>query len=165
MHWDRKILAFGLCAIILAAAVLGIVLYKTNASIIGSGERIAGLSEEGFEKLSARLESGVVRVSINRRGKYESQRKYRDFSVELLSGMTMSDAAFLYDSLEYTHTIKLVLKRNPDEAGVFESPEAMFFKNGGNYYVGYTEGGVEYRFCVTCPALTEWLDGITDTKI
>lgn len=165
MHWDRRILVLGLCAIVLAAAALGIMIYKTSVSISDSVERIAGLSEEGFEKLSARLENGFVRVSINRRGKFESQRKYREFSADMLSEMVMTDTAFLFDSIEYTHTVKLILKRNTDEAGMDTSPEAVFFKNGDSYYVGYTEGGVEYRFCVLCPALTEWLDGISETKI
>lgn len=165
MHWDRRILVLGLCAIILAAAALGITIYKTSVSISDSGDRIAGLSEEGFEKLSARLENGFVRVSINRRGKFESQRKYREFSVDMLSDMVMTDTAFLFDSIEYTHAVKLILKRNDDEADMTEPPEAMLFKNGDSYYVGYTENGVEYRFCVVCPALTEWLDGISGAKI
>ncbi len=70
--------------------------------------------------------------------------------------MEFYDGLFLSGDIDYTHTIKLILKSN--EISASTGDESVFFKNGDIYYVGYKEGRSEYRFALNCAGITDWFD-------
>ncbi len=155
--WDRRIGVFSAVILICFAAAFVYISFKTGQSVENSAETIEGRSEEGFARLEKRLElpdGGYVRCHITRRGRFDSRQMYAGFTPDLLDGMEFYDGAFLSGDIEYTHTIKLILKS--DEISSATGDEAVFFKNGDMYYVGYREGKNEYRFAVKCPGMTDW---------
>ncbi len=152
--WDTRISIFSAIVIICFAAAFVYLSVRTGQSVENSAETIEGRAEEGFARLDKRLGDGFVRYHITRRGRFDSRQMYAGFTADLLDGMEFCDGSFLSGDIEYTHTIKLILKS--DEISAAVGDEAVFFKNGELYYVGYKEGRNEYRFAVKCPSMTEW---------
>lgn len=152
--WDKRIGIFSAIVILCFAAAFVYISVRTGQSVENSAETIEGRSEEGFMRLDKRLEGGFVRYHITRRGRFDNRQMYAGFTEDLLDDMEFTDGAFLSGDIEYTHTIKLILKS--DEVSAATGDEAVFFKNGDLYYVGYKEGGNEYRFAVKCPGMTDW---------
>ena len=179
MHWDRKLTIFSVLALVLVlAAAVCLVLY-TSRSLGDGGERVRGNADEGFRRFSERVKTpdSIAHVKITRRAKFESAEKYRDFDPLWLRELTpVPGEEFLEDDIEYTHTVELTLKTY-DTEGVYTihdnslaytkdyEDKATLFKNGDLYYVGYREGAAEYHFAVSCPPLTEWLNGITSARL
>lgn len=172
MKWDKRLAAFTAVVLVIMALAAAALAWWTTAGIKTSGERIAGRADEGFADLMERVSDSenIGHTMIARRGKYETQNRYSDFDEAWLREMTLVGDGYLEDEIEYSHTVKFLL-RTYDTENVYEktddravygryTDEAIMFKNGGIYYVGYRSGDVEYRFVVECPKLTEWLDGI-----
>ena len=91
MRWDRKLTVFAVLAVILAALAAGLLLWMTQMRIAHASERIEGAAEEGFSRVTERLArtDNVFRVTVNRRGKFESQQKYRGFNPAWLKTMEL----------------------------------------------------------------------------
>ena len=177
MRWDRKLAAFALAATLLLAALAGGLIFLTHLSMGNVTERIAGAAEEGFASLRERLEKpeNVFRVNVTRRGKFEGQQKYRAFDPAWLREMVYVPGEYLDEDVSYTHTVAFRLKSYDTENVYSHRDAAVAYtrfddgvamqKDGDLYYVTYHTGNTEYHFIVTCPPLTEWLDGIRDMSI
>ena len=174
MRWDRKLAVFSVCALLVVLAAAGALFWFTQRSMANVSERIAGAAEEGYDHLLARAgrAENVFRVSINRRGKFESQQKYRRFDPSWLREMIYVPGEFLDEEVSYTHAVTFRLK-SYDTDNVYshrDSPvaytryddSAEMRKSGGFYYVTYVEGNTVYHFIVTCDPLTEWLGQLGD---
>ena len=172
MRWDKKLTVFAVLALVLALAAAGALLWGTNRRMAHAAERIEGAAEEGFGRLMDRIArtDNVFRVNVNRRGKFEAQQRYRGFNPAWLKQMEFLPGEYLDEDVEYTHTVTFRLK-SYDTENVYshrDSPvaytryddSAALSKSGSVYYVTYVEGAAEYHFMVSCPPLTEWLDGI-----
>lgn len=160
MKWDKRLAVFAMLGIVAAAAVLFGIVYFTIGRINDSSDRIVGKSEDGYSRFVECLDGDLIRSNITRRGKFESQRKYASFSLDLLAETECTDASFLKESIEYTHVVKLIFSTTKGS-----EKEATLFKNDEIYYVGFIEGKNEYRFEMTCPSLTDWFDKINDMRI
>ena len=170
MRWDRKLTVFAVLALAVCAAAAGLLLWSTNREMARAAARIEGAAEEGFGRLADRVAQArnVFRVSVNRRGKFEAQQRYRSFNPAWLRSMEFVPGEFLDEDVEYTHTVSFRLK-SYDTDNVYshrDSPvaytryddSAQLAKSGEVYYVTYVEGDTAYHFMVSCPPLTEWLD-------
>ena len=177
MRWDRKLTVFAAGAVLLVALLAAGLLFLTANRMGNVSERIAGAAEEGYADLMDRVAKAenVFRVNVSRRGKFEGQQKYRALRPEWFSEMEIVPGEFLDEDVSYTHTITFRLK-SYDTENVYshrDSPVAYtryedgasLQKSGEYYYVTYQTGNTEYHFIVTCPPLTEWLEGIRDTSI
>lgn len=169
MRWDRRLAVFTVAALIIVTAAVAGLIWMTTVSIESSGERIAGRADEGFADLMERVSDSenIGHTMIARRGKFDTQDRYESFDESWLTRMTLIGDGYLEDEIKYSHTIKFLL-RTYDYENIYETTdtrevygrytdEAVMFKNGEIYYVGYRSGDVEYRFVVECPELTEWL--------
>ncbi len=154
--WDRRIGVFSAVILICFAAFFVYLSVRTGQSVENSAEMLEDKAEEGFVRLGKRLEGGFVRYHITRRGRFDNRQMYAGFTSDLLDGMEFCEGSFLSGDIEYTHTIKLILKS--DQVSSATGDEAVFFKNGDIYYVGYKEGKSEYRFAVKCPSMTTWFE-------
>ena len=172
MRWDRKLAVFSVFALLFILAAAGTLLWFTHRSVTNISDRIAGEAEEGYDRLmkrTARAEN-IFRVSVNRRGKFESQQKYRGFDPAWLRELSYVPGEYLDEEVSYTHAVTFRLK-SYDTEGVYshrDSPvaytryddSAEFRKSGGLYYVTYVEGNTVYHFIAECPKLTEWIEEV-----
>ena len=172
MRWDRKLKVFSIFAMVLVMLAAGTLLWFTHRRMEYAAQRIAGQAEEGFARFMERVSrpENVFRVNVNRRGKFETQQKYRGFRASWLRELVYMPGEYLDEDVDYTHTLSFRLK-SYDTENVYshrDSPvaytryddTAAMQKCGDLYYVTYIEGLTEYHFMVSCPAITEWLDGI-----
>jgi hypothetical protein len=172
MRWDRKLTLFAVLALAVCVAAAGLLLWGTNRRMVHAAERIEGAAEEGFERLTERIAraDNVFRVNVNRRGKFEAQQRYRGFNPAWLKRMEFIPGEYLDEDVNYTHTVSFRLK-SYDTENVYshrDSPvaytryddSASLAKSGAVYYVTYLEGNAAYHFMVSCPPLTEWLEGM-----
>ncbi len=174
MRWDRKLTRFAAAAVILIAVLAAVLLFFTYAGMNRVTERIAGEAEEGFRSMTARIEartSDVFRVTVARRGKFESQLRYRDFSPAWLRSLEYVPTEFLFEDAEDSYTYKVAFRlKTYDTEGVYSHRDSwtaytryddsvLMLKDGEIYYIYYQEGSREYYFAAVCPPLTEWLDG------
>ena len=170
MRWDRKLTVFAVLAVILAALAAGLLLWMTQMRIAHASERIEGAAEEGFSRVTERLArtDNVFRVTVNRRGKFESQQKYRGFNPAWLKTMEFVPGEYLDEDVSFSHTVSFRLK-SYDTENVYSHRDApvaytryddqvSMAKSGELYYVTYLEGSTEYHFIVRCAPVTEWLD-------
>ena len=173
MRWDRKLTIFAVLTVVLAALAAGLLLWSTYMRIEHAAERIEGAAEEGFSRLTERLgrTDNVFRVTVNRRGKFESQQKYRRFNPAWLLSMEFVPGEYLDEDVSFTHTVAFRLK-SYDTENVYSHRDAAvaytrfddqvsMAKSGELYYVTYLEGGTEYHFIARCGPMTEWLDAIS----
>ncbi len=172
MRWDRRLTSFAVFALIVILAAAGALLWFTHLRMVAASERIAGEAREGYEHLMERLErtDNVFRVNVNRRGRFEMQQKYRGFRAAWLRQLVYVPGEYLDEEVEYSHTISFRLKsydtenvyshRDAPVAYTRYDDTAALMKSGELYYVTYLEGATEYHFIVSCPAMTEWLEGI-----
>ncbi len=173
MRWDRKLTVFAVLAVILAALAAGLLLWATHMRIEHAAERIEGTAEEGFDRMTERLArtDNVFRVTVNRRGKFESQQKYRRLNPAWLRRVEFVPGEYLDEDISFTHTISFRLK-SYDTENVYSHRDAAvaytrfddqvsMAKSGDLYYVTYLEGGTEYHFIARCGPMTEWLDAIS----
>lgn len=172
MKWDKRLGAVTAAVIVCMALAVAALVWWTTSGIKTSAERIAGHADVGFAELTERTadSENIGHTMIARRGKYEDQSKYADFDEAWLKEMKLIGDGYLEDEIQYTHTVKFLL-RTYDTENVYEkndtrevygryTDEAIMFKDGDKYYVGYRSGDVEYRFVVECAPLTEWIDGM-----
>ena len=169
MRWDRKLAVFAAFALVIAAAAAGLLLWRTQVRMNHAAERIEGAAEEGFARMTERLQrsDNVFRASVNRRGKFEAQQKYRSFNPAWLKRLEFVPGEYLDEDVNYTYTVSFRLK-SYDTENVYshrDSPvaytryddSAEMAKCGDLYYITYVEGSMEYHFIATCEPLTEWL--------
>ncbi len=172
MRWDRKLKTFSVFALILVVLAAGALLWFTHQRMEYAAQRIAGQAEEGFERFTERVSrtENIFRVNVNRRGKFETQQKYRGFRPAWLREAEYVPGEYLDEDVEYSHTVSFRLK-SYDTENVYshrDSPvaytkyddSASLQKSGDLFYVTYIEGLTVYHFIVSCPAMTEWLESI-----
>ena len=172
MRWDRKLAVFAVLTVIAAVLAAGLLIWTTHMGMLRAADRIEGAAEEGFFRMTDRLTrtENVFRVSVNRRGKFEAQQKYRSFNPGWLRELVFVPGEYLDEDVEYSHTVSFRLK-SYDTENVFshrDSPVAYtryddsvsMAKSGELYYVTYVESSTEYHFIVKCAPLTEWLERI-----
>ena len=168
-RWDRKLTAFAIAMTVLLAAALVFVVISTGSGVRFSVERIAERAEEGYRALYERVcnAENVSQVIINRKGKFEDQKKYRDFDPEWLSSLVLTGYEYDADELAYDRTLKFALRRY-DTENVYHvtdgisvytkfSDECVFYIAGDTCYVSFMDGETEYRFAAECAPLTGWL--------
>ena len=172
MRWDRKLTVFAVLTVTACVLAAGLLLWTTHRGMLRAADRIEGAAEEGFFRMTERLAriENVFRVSVNRRGKFEAQQRYRSFSAAWLKELVFVPGEYLDEDVEYSHTVSFRLK-SYDTENVYshrDSPVAYtryddsvsMAKSGELYYVTYVEGSTEYHFKVKCAPMTDWLDGI-----
>ena len=178
MRWDRKLAALAAVVLILAAVAAGALIFFTQRGIETASARIAGEAQAGYEDFLARVKKpeNIFSVTIARRGKFEGQRKYRDFQKAWLTQMERIPGEFLDGDVSYTHQIRLRLKSYAASDTVFSHRDAeslytryddsaVLLRDGDLFYVTYQTGNTEYHFIASCPPLSAWLDSIRDASI
>lgn len=172
MRWDRKLTGFAIAVTILIAAAAVFMVVLTGTGVRFSVDRIEDRAADGFVSLLERVErvENVSQVIINRRGKFEDQKLYRDFDPVWLQSMELVGYEYDADTLAYDCTLKFALRAYDtenvfhvtDPIGVYTkfSDECVFYIAGEACYVSFLDGGEEYRFVVSCPPLTGWLNAL-----
>ena len=172
MRWDKKLTVFAVVALVIAVSAAGLLLWVTGRRMANAAERIEGVAEEGFGRLAERVAraDNVFRVNVNRRGKFEAQQRYRGFNPAWLKSLAFVPGEYLDEDVNYTHTVSFRLKtydtenvyshRDTPVAYTRYDDSVSLAKAGDIYYVTYVEGSTEYHFMVSCPPLTDWLDGM-----
>ena len=174
MKWDKKLAALAVMVIALVIAGTAVLIYYTNQRIDTAAERIAGAAEEGFEKMTARIDEYLEKspwklsgIMVAKAGRFEGQQKYRGFDRAWLKELDYVPGEYLDEDVKYTYSVTFRLTNmNQDEEGVHISTidTVWMRKDGDLYYVWYDEEstGKSYYFIVTCPPLTEWLEEFKD---
>lgn len=168
-RWDRKLTAFAIAVTVLLAAAAVFIVIATGSGVRSSVDKIAARAEEGYRSLYERVSrtENVSQVIINRRSKFEDQKKYRDFDPEWLCALELTGYEYDADSLEYDCTVKFALRRY-DTENVYHvtdgisvytkfSDECVLYVAGDTCYVSFMDGETEYRFMAECTPLTRWL--------
>ena len=174
MKWDKKLAALAIVVVVLVAAGTAVLIYYTNQRIGTASDRIASAAEEGYAKLMARVDECLEKspwkfsgVMVAKTGWFEGQEKYRGFDLAWLKELEYVPGEYLDEYQSYSYSVAVRLNNSePDESGMHISAidTAWMRKDGDLYYVWYDEEstGKSYYFIVTCPPLTEWLEGFKD---
>ena len=168
-RWDRKLTAFAIAVTVLLAAAAVFVVIFTGSGVRSSVDRIAERAEEGYRSLYDRVSrvENVSQVIINRRSKFEDQKKYEGFDPLWLQSLELTGYEYDPDSLLYDCTVKFALRRY-DTENVYHvndgisvytkfSDECVIYVAGDECCVSFTDGDTEYRFVAKCEPLTDWL--------
>ena len=168
-RWDRKLTAFAIAVTVLLAAAAVFAVLFTGSGVRSSVERIAARAEEGYRSFLDRVENteNISQVIINRRSKFEDQKKYEGFDPVWLSSLVLTGYEYDQDSLVYDCTVKFALRRYDtenvnrvtDNIGMYTkfSDECVLYVAGDTCSVSFLDGGEEYRFAAQCAPLTGWL--------
>ena len=102
-RWDRKQTAFAIAVTILLSAAAVFMVVITGSGVRFSVQTIERRAKDGFISLMERVErtENISQVIINRRGKFEDQKLYRDFDPAWLASIELTGYEYDADSLEY----------------------------------------------------------------
>ena len=168
-RWDRKLTAFAIAVTVLLAAVAVFVVIFTGSGVRSSVDSIAERAQEGYRSLYERVmrTENISQVIINRRSKFEDQKKYEGFDPVWLQSLELTGYEYDPDSLLYDCTLKFALRRYDTEnvyrvtdgIGMYTkfSDACVLYIAGDDCYVSFMDGETEYRFEARCDPLTAWL--------